>query len=158
MNAVEQQDSSLEQTILTGEAKSNHSSPKKLLVSRTSSLEISNTCEALAKFLFQDSISTLKVNESQKSVMLDIPEADSVLKFLEKEDLTFKYCRLCDVICEESHFSIKTHIKKRDEFSLKESEDFSLSMLVFASVPGEIEAELQKEKEKALKRKVKRIK
>ncbi len=31
-------------------------------------------------------------------------------------------------------------------------------MLLFQSIPGDIEAELQKEKEKALKRKVKRIK
>jgi hypothetical protein len=31
-------------------------------------------------------------------------------------------------------------------------------MLVFCSQPGDIDAELQKEKEKALKRKVKRIK
>ena len=37
-------------------------------------------------------------------------------------------------------------------------EDLSLSMLIFQSLPGDIEAELQKEKEKALKRKVKRTK
>jgi len=52
----------------------------------------------------------------------------------------------------------KTHIKKRDEISLKEAEDLAFSMLVFTSQPGDISAELTKEKEKALKRKVKRIK
>ena len=37
-------------------------------------------------------------------------------------------------------------------------EDLSLSIVVIQSVPGDIEKELVKEKEKALKRKVKRIK
>jgi hypothetical protein len=77
---------------------------------------------------------------------------------MESEEVSFKYCRLCDMICEESHFTLKSHIKRRDELSLKQFEDLSLSMLVFQSFPGDIEAELQKEKEKALKRKVKRIK
>lgn len=41
----------------------------------------------LSKFLFQDSIQTLKVNESQKSLLLDIADSDQILKFLEREDL-----------------------------------------------------------------------
>jgi hypothetical protein len=42
--------------------------------------------------------------------------------------------------------------------SIKEAEDLALSLVVFNSQPGSIEAELIKEKEKALKRKVKRLK
>jgi len=56
------------------------------------------------------------------------------------------------------HFSSKNHTKKRDELSIKDLEDLSFSCLVFTSVPGDIEVELKKEKEKALKRKVKRLK
>lgn len=82
------------------------------------------------------------MNESQKSLLLDIPEADQILKFLEREDLTFKYCRICEIICEENHFTTKPHIKRREEYSLKESEDLNLSMIVFTSLPGEITAEL----------------
>lgn len=37
-------------------------------------------------------------------------------------------------------------------------EDLSFSLLVFSSQPGDISTELKKEKDKALKRKVKRIK
>jgi hypothetical protein len=90
--------------------------------------------------------------------MLEVSDADQILKYLEREDMTFKYCRLCDLICDEGHFLTKLHIKRREDLSLKETEDFNLSMLVFSSTPGEITTELLKEKEKALKRKVKRIK
>ena len=41
---------------------------------------------------------------------------------------------------------------------IKDFEDFQLSILVIHSAPGDIEKEMLKEKEKALKRKVKRIK
>lgn len=50
------------------------------------------------------------------------------------------------------------HVRKRDSFSIKEVEDLAYSLLVFSSLPGEIESELRKENEKALKRKVKRLK
>ena len=58
----------------------------------------------------------------------------------------------------EEHFLSKAHIKKRDELNIKEIEDFSLSMIHFHSMPGDIDNEILKEKEKALKRKVKRLK
>ncbi len=53
---------------------------------------------------------------------------------------------------------MKSHKKTRDELGIKEIEDLSFSILSFYSQPGDIEKELLKEKEKALKRKVKRIK
>ena len=49
-------------------------------------------------------------------------------------------------------------MRKRDGLSIKESEDTSYSLLVFCSQPGDIDVELRKENEKALKRKVKRLK
>ena len=52
----------------------------------------------------------------------------------------------------------KGHIRKRDGFNIKESEDYAYSLLVFTSQPGDIDVELRKENEKALKRKVKRLK
>ena len=98
------------------------------------------------------------MNESQKSILFDLQEAEKILRFLEKEEVNFKYCRLCDLVCEEIHFNLKPHLKRRDDLQIKESEDCSLSMIVFNSIPGDIKPELLKEKEKALKRKVKRIK
>ena len=47
---------------------------------------------------------------------------------------------------------------RRDGLSIKESEDIAYSLLVFISQPGDIDVELRKENEKALKRKVKRLK
>lgn len=108
--------------------------------------------------MFVDQVKMLTVNESQKSMMLEIQDAEKILNHLESEELQFKYCRLCEAVCDENHFTSKSHLKRREEFQLKESEDLSLSMLIFTSTPGDITPELQKEKEKALKRKVKRIK
>jgi hypothetical protein len=56
------------------------------------------------------------------------------------------------------HFLSKAHIKKRTELDIKENEDLQLSMITLTSSPGGIENELKLEKEKALKRLVKRIK
>jgi hypothetical protein len=91
--------------------------------------------------------------------LFESEDADRVLKHLEQYEMSFKYCRICETkICEESHFNWRAHLRKRDDLGIKEAEDLLLSMVVFNSTPGGIEAELIKEKEKALKRKVKRIK
>lgn len=53
---------------------------------------------------------------------------------------------------------MKSHKKTREELYIKEIEDIQFSFLSIHSSPGDIEKELLKEKEKALKRKVKRLK
>jgi hypothetical protein len=58
----------------------------------------------------------------------------------------------------EAHVQTKSHKKTRDELGIKEIEDLQFSVLNIQSIPGDIEKELIKEKEKALKRKVKRLK
>ena len=98
------------------------------------------------------------------------------MKYLEVNELKFKYCRLCEIAIYNEysatsdteaaksssaiteHFLSKGHIRKRDGFNIKESEDYAYSLLVFTSQPGDIDVELRKENEKALKRKVKRLK
>ena len=52
----------------------------------------------------------------------------------------------------------KQHKKIRNELGIKEFEDHCFSILTFSAVPGDISQELVKEKEKALKRKMKRLK
>jgi len=98
-----------------------------------------------------------------------------VLKYLEVSELRFKYCRLCEVAIYSEysatsdtsatasnaiveHFQSKAHVRKRESYSIKESEDTTLSLLVFSSQPGEIEVELRIENEKALKRKTRKLK
>lgn len=53
---------------------------------------------------------------------------------------------------------MKSHKKTREDLGIKENEDLQLSIISLQSQPGDIEKELLKEKEKALKRKVKRLK
>lgn len=96
-----------------------------------------------------------------------------MLKYLEVSELLFKYCRLCEVAIYseysassdalsksaiQEHFCSKAHIRKRESLQIKESEDTAFSLLVFSSQPGEIEVELRKENEKALKRKARKLK
>ena len=119
----------------------------------------------------------IRIDDSQKSIIFDKDkDSQAVLKYLEVNELKFKYCRLCEVAiyseysassdAEEAksssaiteHFVSKTHLRKRDGLLIKESEDLAYSLLVFISFPGDIEVELRKENEKALKRKVKRLK
>jgi hypothetical protein len=61
-------------------------------------------------------------------------------------------------VTNEAHILSRSHKKIRDDLQIKDLEDLQLSIIVMHSVPGDIEKELVKEKEKALKRKVKRIK
>jgi predicted DNA-binding ArsR family transcriptional regulator len=53
---------------------------------------------------------------------------------------------------------LKAHKRTREDLGIKEAEDLQYSIFSFVSVPGDIDKELIREKEKALKRKVKRIK
>ena len=90
-------------------------------------------------------------------------DADKVIDYLESHELNMKYCRLCDLLIPdhmsmEVHVQIKSHKKTREELGIKEAEDLSFSIVSVNSQPGDIEKELLKEKEKALKRKVKRLK
>jgi hypothetical protein len=52
----------------------------------------------------------------------------------------------------------KQHRARREELGIKEIEDHCFGVLAFSSTPGDISRELLKEKEKALKRKAKRLK
>lgn len=86
--------------------------------------------------------------------------------FLEQQELTFYYCRLCEGLVvdlvgksqEEArnaitdHFGSKAHVRIREENGIKEVEDLCFSMLMVTSAPGDIAEEVRKEKEKALKR------
>jgi len=101
-------------------------------------------------------------------------DSAKVLRFLETNELTFKYCRLCETVIHHAlaseadvepaqtaindHFQSKSHLRKRESLSIKEVEDHAFALLDFHSQPGDITSELKKEKEKALKRKVKKLK
>ncbi len=74
-----------------------------------------------------------------------------MLKYLEVNELMFKYCRLCEVAIYSQysatsdaenanassaindHFVSKSHVRKRESLAIKESEDLAFSMLLFTS-------------------------
>ncbi|CDW90779.1 UNKNOWN [Stylonychia lemnae] len=119
--------------------------------------------ELMIKYILTDNIHLLKTEDNQKTVAVEGQDADKVIDYLEINELNIKYCRLCDLIIPdhmsiEAHTQLKSHKKTRDELGIKEVEDLQFSIISMNSQPGDIEKELLKEKEKALKRKVKRIK
>lgn len=94
----------------------------------------------------------IRIDDSQKSILFENDkDSQAVLKYLEVNELKFKYCRLCEVaiyseysassLSEEAkastaitaHFFSKPHIRKRDGLSIKESEDLAYSLLIFSS-------------------------
>ena len=51
----------------------------------------------MSKKLLIDQLQYIKIDESQKSILLDgTDESAKVLRFLEANELSFKYCRLCE--------------------------------------------------------------
>lgn len=90
-------------------------------------------------------------------------ETEKLIDYLEQHEVNIRYCRLCETLIpeninNETHLLIKSHKKTREDLGIKESEDQQFSIISILSQPSDIEKELLKEKEKALKRKVKRIK
>jgi hypothetical protein len=75
--------------------------------------------------------------------VLEGSNSGRVIDYLEKQEVSFKYCRLCESLISETltrpiehikqtvndHFTSKVHLKKREELSIKEIEDLSNSMI-----------------------------
>lgn len=75
-------------------------------------------------------LATIRVDESQKSLLWTADEG--ILRHLEAHKVVFRYCRLCEDLCQsESHFVSKPHLKRRDELAVKPEEDLCFSQLVF---------------------------
>jgi hypothetical protein len=84
--------------------------------------------EMIIKFLLTDNIQSLKTDDQQKTIALEGAEADKLIDYLEANDLSLRYCRLCDLIIpdhctSENHIQIKSHKKTREELGIKEYED-----------------------------------
>ena len=94
----------------------------------------------------------IRVNESQNTILFDKNrDSQAVLKYLEVNELMFKYCRLCEVAIYSQysatsetevekasstineHFISKSHVRKRESYSIKETEDLAFSFLLFTS-------------------------
>lgn len=126
--------------------------------------------EFLIKHVFIDSVKELRHNETQKAILLEFPEAQRVITYLEQAELYFYFCRLCECLVVEGkpseevrvaineHFQSKAHLRFREDNGIKEAEDICFSILQVSSVPGDIAEEVRKEKEKALKRSAAKLK
>lgn len=52
----------------------------------------------LAQKILIDQLTYIKIDESQKSVLLDSSELSlKIRRYLETNELSFKYCRLCEI-------------------------------------------------------------
>jgi len=88
--------------------------------------------------LMADNIQYLKTEESQKTIFLEGEEANKLIDYLEQNELSLRYCRLCDLILpdhsnNEAHFAMKSHKKTREDLGIKENEDLQLSMISLQS-------------------------
>jgi len=86
-----------------------------------------------------------------------------LIEYLETNEIKVRFCRICDLILpdhcnNEAHVIMKAHKKIREELQIKDHEDYSFSIISFHSLPSQIDRELLREKEKALKRNHKRLK
>jgi len=54
--------------------------------------------ESLAKYLFQENIQLLRQNEAQTSIAYEGPNGTSILQLLEAQEVTLRFCRLCDAL------------------------------------------------------------
>jgi hypothetical protein len=87
------------------------------------------------------------LEDTQKTIFLEGDESNKLVDHLEQNELSIRYCRLCEMIIPDSqtteaHFNIKSHKKTRDDLQIKDYEDFSFSLLTIQSAPGDIEKEL----------------
>lgn len=119
--------------------------------------------EAIIKIVMTDNVSLIKNEDNQKTLVLEGVEGDKIIDYLEGHEFSIRYCRLCDLVIpdhlnNEAHINLKSHKRTREDLGIKDTEDAQYAIFSLVSTPGEIEKELIREKEKALKRKVKRIK
>ena len=96
----------------------------------------------IVKKLLVDQMQHIRIDDSQKSILFDNnQDSQAVLKYLEVNELKFKYCRLCEVAiyseysassdameakassAVSEHFTSKAHLRKREGYSIKEVED-----------------------------------
>ena len=107
--------------------------------------------------LFVDNLH--QIVRSDVGIKTIVLENEALIEYLELEEWGFKFCRLCErpVIDAEYHLNTRNHRRQKDEQGVKEIEEGNC-IAQFASVPGEIEEELQKEREAQIRRKYKRIK
>lgn len=114
----------------------------------------------------------IKQDDSQKSILMDFADSQRVIDFIEQNELSFYFCRMCEGLIVDSgtkfpdelkntihdHFASKSHLRLREEHNIKEVEDLCFSILHVTSIPSDIGNEIKKEKEKALKRSAMRLK
>ena len=104
-------------------------------------------------------VSDLSTNSNNNTIMIN---SDSLANILEKNQITVRWCKICNMILPNDqdsnvHISKPEHQKIKKEYGLSIQEE-SNTIMVFQSIPGDINEELKNERVNAIKLRVKKLK
>jgi hypothetical protein len=104
-------------------------------------------------------VQTSDLNKNEGTILIN---SESLSNILEKNSITVKWCKLCNVIIPNDqdaniHFSKQEHKKIKSEYNLSLQDDSNFIM-VFQSFPGDISEELKAERINAIKLRFKKVK
>ena len=103
--------------------------------------------------------SDLSTNTNTNTIMIN---SDSLQNILEKNQITVRWCKICNMILPNDqdsnvHISKPEHQKIKKEYGLSIQEEAN-TIMVFQSIPGDINEELKNERVNAIKLRVKKLK
>ena len=103
--------------------------------------------------------SDLSTNTNTNTIMIN---SDSLQNILEKNQITVRWCKICNMIIPNDqdsnvHISKPEHQKIKKEYGLSIQEEAN-TIMVFQSIPGDINEELKNERVNAIKLRVKKLK
>lgn len=104
-------------------------------------------------------VSDLSTNSNTNTIMIN---SDSLANILEKNQITVRWCKICNMILPNDqdsnvHISKPEHQKIKKEYGLSIQEEAN-TIMVFQSIPGNINEELKNERVNAIKLRVKKLK
>jgi hypothetical protein len=104
-------------------------------------------------------VQTSDLNKNEGTILIN---SESLSNILEKNSITVKWCKLCNIIIPNDqdinvHFSKQEHKKLKTEYNFSLQDDINFIM-VFQSFPGDISEELKAERINAIKLRFKKVK
>ena len=111
--------------------------------------------------IFHNLIQTSDLTSSNPSTTIMV-NSDSLVNILEKNQITVRWCKICNMILpsdqnSNAHISKPEHQRIKKEYGLSIQEE-SNTIMVFQSIPGDINEDLKNERVNAIKVRVKKLK
>ena len=122
---------------------------------------VNNTEQEKKEKIFHNLIQTsdLTLSNPSNTIMVN---SDSLVNILEKNQITVRWCKICNMILpsdqnSNAHISKPEHQRIKKEYGLSIQEE-SNTIMVFQSIPGDINEDLKNERVNAIKLRVKKLK